>query len=98
MKLKLKRRIQCFTPTWRVSDYKARTVREFIDEVLNERPAEHGYFEVRNSHNKRIGHYVEYGRSALNDDLDAHLPDLDIVKVECTGGWGRYDYIIQTKE
>lgn len=78
------------TTPYSVTDYKARTVVEFVNEVL-EINDEWGYINV-----KGLGK-IEYSEGELLN----HVPDTwqkkMIDKIESVGGWTRMDYYITTK-
>lgn len=88
--------------TWRdettpyvVTGQKSRTVREFINEVLNERPDEWGYISV-GKHFFQSGAIVvaEYRFGKLVSQSDGHALDVKIKEIMAFGGWSRMDYTI----
>lgn len=80
------------TATYSITDYKATTVGEFINEVLTERPSEWGYIEDNNHH--RIVEY-KYGKVVASNVTAENLLDKQIIKIIGNGGWSLMDYIIK---
>lgn len=80
------------TYAYKVDGYSARTVREFIDEVLHERPQEFGYIAVGGMFISHPCCEYRYGKllSTLSDDL----LDKRIVRVDADGGWSNMDYAL----
>lgn len=82
------------TTPYFVEDYKATTIGEFINEVLNEFPDEWGYFSFNGSFvaNPNRCEY-RYGKLITN------FPNADILNepiyyITSRGGWSRMDYEI----
>ncbi len=86
------------TTPYIVTEYKAKTVRDFIDEVLaNEK--EWGYIAVKKA---SIGFFFahpncEYRYGKLLSNLPDELLDEEIERVEACGGWSRMDYMLFPK-
>ena len=76
------------TAPFDIMDYKAKTVGEFIDEVLKERPNEWGYFDVYG-----FGR-CEYRSGKLLSELSDDKLRYRIKSVKAAGGWSRMDYRI----
>ena len=86
------------TAPYDITDYKAKTVREFIDELMKECRNEWGDIEVRNKNMELpFGRQCMFNRGKLITQLPEELLDLQIQEVKCSGGWGAFDYIIFTK-
>ena len=82
------------TTPYIVTDYKAKTVREFIDEVITN-TNEWGYIAVKKSGFGFItSPKCEYRYGKLLSELPTELLDLEIRKIESCGGWSRMDYLI----
>ena len=84
------------TAPYDVTDYKAKTVSEFMTEVLEGRPHEWGYICVDGWW---FDHpYVEYkDGSLIAGEIPAELMLNGIERVKAEGGWSRMDYCITTK-
>lgn len=80
------------TAPFSVMDYKAKTIVEFINEVLKERPHEWGFFQA-----KTIGGRVEYRDGELLDKIPDSWQYVEPESVEASGGWSRMDYLIKPK-
>ena len=78
------------TATYSITDYKATTVGEFINEVLTEYPSEWGKIEDNN--HRLIAEY-SYGK-VVTSNVTAELLNKQIIKIIGNGGWSRMDYII----
>ena len=83
------------TAPYDVKDYKAKTVREFIPEMLKERPNEWGKIQVKMMFG---GGFCTYRNGILLSDLRPEFLDLEIQEVKSAGGWGYMDYLIFTKD
>jgi hypothetical protein len=83
------------TAPYDVKDYKAKTVREFIQEMLKERPNEWGKIQVKKMFG---GGFCTYRNGRLLSDLRPEFLDLEIHEVKSAGGWGCMDYLIFTKD
>ena len=83
------------TTPYIVTGQKARTVRDFINEVLNERPDEWGYISV-GKHFFQSGAIVvaEYRYGKLVSESDGFALDVKINAIMALGGWSRMDYTI----
>ena len=86
------------TAPYDVKDYKAKTVREFIQEMLKERPNEWGEISVKCSFNYLTRKDCEYRKGKLISELSPEVLDLEIQEVKSAGGWGNMDYLIFTKD
>lgn len=83
------------TTPYEVTGQKSRTVREFIEEVLEEKPNEWGYISVG-------GHFFqprkkgscEYRYGKLLSEMPEELLDVEIREILAYGGWTRMDYTI----
>lgn len=86
------------TTPYYVTDYKAETVREFVDEVL-ENKREWGYIAVKNtSHGFFFANpHCEYRYGELLSNLSNELLDATIEHIESCGGWSRMDYMVFPK-
>lgn len=80
------------TASYSISDYKAKTIGEFVDEVLAECRGEWGYFTDENYN--RISEY-RYGH--LLKEIPEEISKKRISKIYGDGGWTRMDYIIKTE-
>lgn len=86
------------TTPYKVTDYQAKTVVEFVSEVLEEEPKEWGYFEVK--HETRgflFSPRIEYRYGKLLNEIPEAWQHQEIEKIESCGGWSRMDYYITTK-
>ena len=78
------------TALYEVSDYKAKTVGEFIKEVLKEKADEWGYISVDGLQ------ICEYKHGALLAKPKEMYLNREITKISAEGGWTRMDYSICT--
>ena len=86
------------TAPYIVENYKATTVGEFIEEVLEEFPNEWGYFSFNGSFvgNKNRCEY-RYGK-LLNNFPNPMVLEEEIYYIKADGGWSRMDYEIYNCE
>ena len=88
------------TRPYEVTDYKASTVGEFIEEVLKENPNEWGYFRADES--KDMGFFdcprIEYRYGKLLSQFGKAILDKKIVSIKADGGWSNMDYLIRLYE
>ena len=82
----------CTTP-YLVTEYEARTVREFINEVLESRPNEWGEISVVDGQCINNPSY-EYKHGRLMGEFQKSILKREIDEVKASGGWSRMDYII----
>ena len=83
----------CTCP-YSVRGYNARTLREFINEVITETPKEWGYIDI-NPMERRVEY--RWGDILKNEFDDATL-DREIDTVSADGGWSRMDYVVTLKD
>ncbi len=84
----------CTAPYF-VTDYKAKTVGEFIQEVLKERSNEWGYISVgRHFYQSNIIGVCEYRYGKLLTEMPQDVLDIEIKTIDASGGWSRMDYTI----
>lgn len=95
---------------YKVTEYKAKTVVEFINEVLEERPREWGYFEIPQA--KETKWYLPDGSVDTtitsefvyyrDGDLHSFIPDClqyrEIESIKAVGGYSAMDYEIIVKK
>lgn len=95
------------TQSFDVTDYKATTVGEFVDEVLSGNGKdEWGYFEFIRVKPQKVGNWnippewdrYEYKRGSLLDKIPDTLRNKRIEHVTGDGGWSRMDYDITVVE
>lgn len=83
------------TTPYKVTDFKSRTVGEFIQEVLREYPKEWGYISVGGHfYQQRQKGSCEYRYGRLLSDMPDELLGIEIMEVLASGGWSRMDYTI----
>ena len=75
---------------YEVTDYKAATIGEFIQEALKHYPREWGYFDVDLELER-----CEYRYGKLLSDFSDRIKKMEIAKVSGYGGWSRFDYDIR---
>ena len=86
------------TTPYSVTDYRAKTVVEFINEVLENR-REWGYIEVKDEPSGEF-HWctrIEYRHGELLNEIPDAWQYREIGKIEACGGWSRMDYYITPK-
>lgn len=83
------------TTPYQVAGQKARTVREFINEVLEEKPNEWGYISVgKHFYQSGAIGVCEYRYGKLVTEMPTHALDVEIKEISAFGGWSRMDYTI----
>ena len=83
------------TTPYKVTGQKAQTVREFINEVLHERPKEWGYISVgKHFYQSGAIRVAEYRYGKLVSKSDGIALDIKINEIISLGGWSRMDYTI----
>jgi len=82
------------TSPYKVTDYEAKTVGEFIQEVLKERPGEWGYISVNRHFYQDGSTSCEYKHGVLLNELPKEMLGIKINEVSASGGWSRMDYTI----
>ena len=88
----------CTTP-YKVTEYEAKTVVEFIQEVLQENTDQWGYFKLAEGKNWFFNSQkVEYKRGELKDEIPDEWQYRFIEKVNADGGWGMMMYFIYPKQ
>lgn len=87
------------TTPYAVSEYRAKTVVEFINEVLEESPKEWGYISVKGEPEGEFYWWtrIEYRYSELLNEIPDAWQYMEIGKIESCGGWSRMDYYITPK-
>lgn len=80
------------TSSYKVDGYKSTTVREFVEEVLIDKPQEWGYIAINGSFvaNKNRCEY-KWGKLIVPFP-DESILDKTIISVTGDGGWSRMDY------
>jgi len=87
----------CTTP-YNVTNYKSKTVGEFIKEVIAERPCEWGYIYVQRDGEGWLGcPKMEYRYGKELSNLPEDLESLEIEKIDAMGGWTNMDYCCHVK-
>ena len=82
------------TTPYKVTEYKSRTVGEFIQEVLKENPNEWGYISVGRHFYQSGAVSCEYKYGRLLSEMPCDVLDEEIKDVLAQGGWSRMDYTI----
>lgn len=81
-----------------VLDYQAKTVAEFVNEVLKNN-GDFGRITVKQEKCDYWGDtYVNYAIGELVSGIPASWHELEIKRICASGGWGNMDYYIYTKE
>lgn len=82
-----------------VKDYNAKTVGEFVKEVLLKCPNEWGTITAKSNlrHLRWCNNECEYKYGELLSEMDSVYLVSEIVSVTASGGWSRMDYYILTK-
>ena len=84
------------TAPYDVVDYQAKTVVEFINEMLQQGNGERGDIDVCVGKRHLPGH-VEYKRGELLREIPDDWQNKEVEKVIAAGGWGLMDYRIYVK-
>ena len=88
----------CTSP-YEVSDYKAITVREFIEEALTERPAEWGDFTINDgTEDWFLKNKSEYKYGSVINHFSGDFLDMEISGITARGGYSNMDYTINIKK
>ena len=84
------------TTPYSVTEYESTTVREFIEEVLKEKPNEWGYIQVYQREQGWImsPHVCEYLHGEIVKSEHPELLDLEIHHIDARGGWSYMCYMI----
>ena len=84
------------TTPYAVSDYKAKTIVEFINEVLENYKNEWGYIKVKDepAGDSYWCTRIEYRYGELLNEIPDAWQHREIKEVTAFGGWSRMDYII----
>lgn len=88
------------TAPFDVSDYQAKTIVEFVSEVLEQNPKEWGYIEVKDEPAGDGFHWntrIEYRYGQLLNEIPDTWQYREIGSVTAAGGWSSMDYIITPK-
>ena len=84
--------------SYAVTEYKAKTVREFVNEVL-QNTKEWGYIKVVVEGISWLEYpECEYRYGNFLSTLPAEYLDKEITKVDGDGGWSRMDYYVSVKD
>lgn len=84
----------CMTE-YSVENYKANTVKDFIEEVLKERSGEYGKFRIEgNDWDKCIYKYGEITKHFNNKEILKK----EVFYITSSGGYGLMDYVICTTD
>ena len=84
------------TAPYDIVDYQAKTVVEFINEMLQQCKSEWGDIEVWAETTPLPGR-VDYKRGELLQEIPDDWQYKEVVKVIAAGGWSRMDYRIYVK-
>ena len=82
---------------YKVTDYEATTVGEFINEVLECYPHDWGSVYVGDGR-FLVNSHCEYNEGKLHGEFQKTTLKKKIESVKATGGWSRMDYAIKVKE
>ena len=85
------------TAPYEVVDYQAKTVVEFINEMLQQCKSKWGDIEVWADNMPLVYKRVDYKRGELLGEIPDEWQYKEVVKVISAGGWGRMDYRIYVK-
>ena len=88
------------TAPYTVTDYRAKTIVEFVNEVLEQNPKEWGYIEVKDEPAGDGFHWntrIEYRYGQLLNEIPDTWQYREIGSVTAAGGWSRMDYLITPK-
>ena len=84
------------TAPYDVVDYQAKTVVEFINEMLQQCKSEWGNIDVW-AEKRPLPGRVDYKRGELLQEIPDEWQYKEVVKVIAAGGWGNMDYRIYVK-
>ena len=84
------------TAPYDVVDYQAKTVVEFINEMLQQCKSDWGDIDVWVD-NRPLPGCVDYKRGELLGEIPDAWQYKEVTKVIAAGGWGRMDYRIYVK-
>ena len=86
------------TASYSVTNYRSKTVGEFIKEVLETMPNEWGYIKVKQDGVSWLSYpRCEYKWGKLIQDIDEKYKSLRIKSMTGDGGWSRMDYEIEVE-
>ena len=84
------------TAPYDVVDYQAKTIVEFINEMLQQFKSEWGHIDVW-AENRPLPGRVDYKRGELLKEIPDEWQYKEVVKVIAAGGWGNIYYRIYVK-
>lgn len=84
------------TAPYDVVDYQAKTVVEFIHEIIQQRNSEWGDIDVW-TENEPLPGRVAYKRGELLQEIPDEWQYKEVMKVIAAGGWGNMDYRVYVK-
>lgn len=86
------------TTPYAVTEYRAKTAAEFVNEVLEDK-REWGYVRVKSASPSGFlgGESVEYRYGELLGAIPETWKRIEIGKIESSGGWSRMDFYITPK-
>ena len=82
------------TAPYSVTEFKAKTVGEFINEVLESYKGDWGDFYVSNPNFRA---HCEYRYGKIVSPISDNANEYEIESVTSSGGWSRMDYFIKVK-
>lgn len=88
------------TAPYSVTNYQAKTVVEFVHEVLEQNPNEWGYIKMKDEpagNDFNWNTRIEYRYGKLLNEIPDAWQSREIDKVDAAGGWSRMDYFITAK-
>lgn len=86
------------TAPYSVSEIKAKTVGELIEEILTENPNEWGYIGIKSVKSIFGNPKCEYSYGKLLYSLPEDVLSKQLISVSASGGWSRMDYLITINE
>lgn len=85
------------TAPYSVTNYKATTVGELIQEIIKENPREWGYIGIKDGQSIFGNPNCEYNYGQLSNYMPDDVLSAEIETVAASGGWSRMDYLITIK-
>ena len=85
------------TAPYEIVDYQAKTVVEFINEMLQQCKSKWGDIEVWADNMPLVYKHVDYKHGELLGEIPDEWQHKEVVKVISAGGWGLMDYRIYVK-
>lgn len=76
----------------------AKNLKEFVEEVLNERKDEWGYIGIDDGTSVFGDPKIEYRHGSQLQEFPSNILNCKIIDIKADGGWSRMDYKLKLEE